>query len=118
MRKIWQKLAAAGTMLSATLLMAGSAMAADPPSTSILDPNMTIDGMLTLVLKILVYGLGAAATLGVVIAGIMYMTARDNPQQVAVAKKRLIDIVIGLVVWALMYTLLNWLVPGSLNINI
>ena len=88
------------------------------PSTSILDPNLNIKGILQLALKILMYGLGAAAVLGVIIAGIIYMTARDNPQQVAVAKKRLIDIVIGLVVWALMYTLLNWLIPGSLNLGV
>lgn len=118
MRRIWQKLMAVVMAVCATVLGALPVMAASSPSTSILDPGMTIDSMLTLVLKILVYGLGAAATLGVVIAGIMYMTARDNPQQVALAKKRLIDIVIGLAVWALMYTLLNWLIPGSLNINI
>lgn len=116
MRKVWQKIVAVVTVGFATVMYALPVAAA--PSTSILDPNMTIDSMLSLVLKILVYGLGAAATLGVVIAGIMYMTARDNPQQVALAKKRLIDIVIGLAVWALMYTVLNWLVPGSLNINI
>lgn len=69
--------------------------------------------VLKLVLTILVYGLGVLATLGVVIAGIMYMTARDNEQQVAKAKKRLIEIVIGLIAWALMYSVLNWLIPGG-----
>lgn len=121
MRKNWQKLAVGMTgmiaALSATVLGALPVMATEP-STSILDPTLDVEGILNLVLKILVYGLGAAATLGVVIAGIIYMTARDNPQQVAIAKKRLIDIIIGLAVWALMYTLLNWLVPGSLNINV
>lgn len=85
--------------------------------TSILPGDMGINGILKLVLNILVYGLGAAAVLGVIIAGIQYMTARDDVAQVAKAKKRLIEIVIGLVAWALMFTVLNWLIPGGLTIS-
>ena len=84
--------------------------------TSILPENWEIKDILGLALNILVYGLGVAATLGVIIAGIMYMTARDSEQQVAQAKKRLYEIVIGLVAWALMYAVLNWLIPGGLSV--
>lgn len=86
--------------------------------TSILPDNFGIEDILKLILSILVYGLGAAAVLGVVIAGIQYMTARDDVAQVAKAKKRLIEIVIGLVAWALMFTVLNWLIPGGLTITV
>ncbi len=86
--------------------------------TSILPENMDIEKLLLLILKILVYGLGAAATIGVVVAGILYLTARDSETQVAAAKKRLLDVVIGLVAWALMWTVLNWLIPGSLNFSL
>lgn len=92
-------------------------MFAEGVKTSILPEGMDIGGLLSLILKILVYGLGAAATIGVVVAGIMYLTARDNEAQVAAAKKRLFDVVIGLVAWALMWTVLNWLIPGSLDFN-
>lgn len=85
--------------------------------TSILPDDFDIDKILKLILNILVYGLGAAAVLGVIIAGIQYMTARDDVAQVARAKKRLIEIVIGLVAWALMFTVLNWLIPGGLTIS-
>lgn len=68
--------------------------------------------LLKLVVQILFYGLGAAAVVGVVVAGILYLTARDNEQQVAKAKTRLVEIVIGLVAWALMYTVLYFLIPG------
>ena len=85
--------------------------------TSILPEDFNIDKILKLVLNILVYGLGAAAVLGVIIAGIQYMTARDDVAQVAKAKKRLIEIVIGLVAWALMFTVLNWLIPGGITIS-
>lgn len=80
--------------------------------TSILPDSLDIGGLLALIAKILFYGLGVAATLGVIIAGIMYLTARDNEQQVTRAKQRLFDVVIGLVAWALMWTILHWLIPG------
>lgn len=86
-------------------------------STSILPGNMCIKELLFLVLKILVYGLGVAATVGVVIAGIQYMTARDNESQVAAAKQRLLNIVIGLVAWAVMWTVMNWLIPGGMSLD-
>lgn len=77
----------------------------------------SIDGMLKLVLNILVYGVGVAAVIGVVIAGIMYLTARDSEAQVATAKKRLYEVVIGLVLWVAMWSLLNWLIPGGLSLE-
>lgn len=86
-------------------------------STSILPGEMCIKELLFLILKILVYGLGAAATVGVVIAGIQYMTARDNESQVSASKQRLLNIVIGLVAWAVMWTVMNWLVPGGMTFD-
>ena len=85
--------------------------------TNILPEDLNIEGILKIILNVLVYGLGAAAVFGVVIAGIQYMTARDDPGQVAKAKKKLIEIVIGLLAWALMYTVLNWLIPGGITIS-
>jgi len=109
-----------------TLAPAGVAMATDGSvmmvlaadvETSILPDDWEIEDILKLVLNVVVYGLGVAAVLGVVIAGIMYMTARDNEAQMAAARKRLYEIAIGMIVWALMYGVLNWLIPGGLNLN-
>lgn len=83
--------------------------------TNILPKNLDIDGILELILNILVYGIGVAAVVGVVVAGIMYLTARDSEAQVAAAKKRLYEVVIGLVLWVAMWSLLNWLIPGGLK---
>jgi len=83
--------------------------------TSILPPDWDVEDILMLVLKVVVYGLGVAAVLGIVIAGIMYMTARDNEAQMAAARKRLYEVAVGLVAWALMYGVLNWLIPGGLS---
>lgn len=84
--------------------------------TSIL-PDTDIQGLLELVARILVYGLGVAAVIGVVVVGILYLTARDNEAQVTKAKQRLFDVVIGLVAWALLWTVLNWLTPGVVELN-
>lgn len=85
--------------------------------TSILPEDLTMGGLLRLILNILVYGLGIAAVIGVVVAGIMYMTARDNEQQVAKAKTRLTWVVGGLVAWAVMFGVANWLIPGGLDLD-
>lgn len=82
-------------------------------STSILKGVSDIDGLLALVVRVLSYGLGAAAVIGVVVAGIMYLTARDNESQVAAAKQRLFNTVIGLVAWVVMFSVVNWLIPGT-----
>lgn len=86
--------------------------------TSILPPDMCIMEILYLILKVMIYGLGVAATVGMVVAGVRYMTARDNESQVANAKKQLLEIVIGLVAWALMWTMMNWLIPGGMSFTL
>jgi len=85
--------------------------------TSILPPDLCIMGLLFLILKILVYGIGAAATVGIVVAGIQYMTARDNETQVSAAKTRLFNVAIGLVAWAVMWSVMNWLIPGGMSLD-
>lgn len=82
-------------------------------TTSILKDVDGIGGLLGLVVKILSYGLGAAAVIGVVVAGIMYLTARDNESQVTAAKQRLLNTVIGLIAWVVMFSVVNWLIPGA-----
>ena len=47
----------------------------------------------------------------------MYLTAKDSPDKVAAAKKRLIEVVLGLVAWAVMAAVLNWLIPGGVNLD-
>ena len=104
-----------GVMATLTVAFLSLPVAAKKASTSILPGDTDINALLKLVVNILVYGLGALAVIGVVIAGILYLTARDNEQQVAKAKTRLIEIVIGLVAWAMLFTLLQWLVPGGVS---
>ena len=69
--------------------------------------------ILGIVLDVLTYGVGVLAVVGLVIVGIQYITARDNEGQVARAKERLMQIVIGLVIYMLLYILLQFFIPGG-----
>jgi|GEM_PF-4210344 len=68
--------------------------------------------LLQLVLNVMTAGVGILATIGLVISGIQWGTAIDKEQQIVMAKSRIFNIVIGLVMWALMWLVLSWLIPG------
>ena len=56
--------------------------------------------------------IGVLAIIGVVVAGIRYMTSRDNPEGVTAAKKMLFNIAIGLLAYGLMLAILSFILPG------
>ena len=70
--------------------------------------------MLNNVLTVLTWGVGIAATLGLVISGMQYIAARDSIEQMTKARRRIINIIIGLAIYAAMWGILNWLIPGGL----
>ena len=69
--------------------------------------------ILTIVVNILTIGVGVLGTLGIVIAGTQYLTSSGNDQQMAKAKKRIGEVVIGLIVYGVMWVVLQWLIPGG-----
>ncbi len=71
--------------------------------------------ILNIVLTVMTFGVGILGTLGIVIAGIQYASAKDNEQQMAKAKMRIFQIVIGMAIWATLYVALRWLLPGFGN---
>lgn len=109
---------ALGMLVPAMPVVASVPVMADTVDTNLFGPVDTDDKgsgimrLLSLVVTVLLYGIGAAAVIGVVIAGILYLTARDNEAQMAKAKTRLVEVVIGLIAWALLFTLLQWLIPN------
>lgn len=111
------------TTYSSPLAFADEKCAEGQVETNVLGSNGCTDAkdgdgisyILNVALTILTFGVGTAGTIGIVISGIQYMTARDNEQQMAAAKKRIIDIVIGLVVYAVAWAALSWLIPGGIG---
>ena len=78
------------------------------------DGGEGIFNILNIVLNILTVGVGIAATVGIIVAALRYSQARDKAESVAGAKKMIINIVIGLALWAVFYGLVNWLLPGGI----
>ncbi len=84
--------------------------------TSIL-PNAWCEGddgiqqIIRLIILILTGSVVVAGTVGIIICGFLWMTARENEQQVATAKKRMLDIIIGVVAWVLLALLANLFIP-------
>lgn len=50
--------------------------------------------------------------LGITFVGIQYLTAGGDVGKMAQAKRRLLEIVIGLALYATLYATLSWLLPG------
>jgi len=50
----------------------------------------------------------------IIIAAVQYLTAGANPTSVKSAKSRLINAMIGLVLWLMMFAILQFLVPGGI----
>ena len=67
--------------------------------------------ILKFVIGIFTVGIVVLATIGIIWCGFIIMTARDDASQVTKAKKRLFEIVIGIVIWAISSGLLAMLLP-------
>ena len=106
-------------MLSVFLPVNVSA-ADDGDCTSLLNGNKWCNGdentiieLLKTIIQILTAGVVVLGTIGMIWCGFLILSARDNESQVAAAKKRLIDIVIGIVIFVLFDLAVNLLLPGK-----
>lgn len=55
---------------------------------------------------------GIAITIGLIIGGLRYAAAGDDPQKVTIAKKQISTAILALVSLLLLYAALRWLIPG------
>ena len=69
--------------------------------------------VLNLIVDILSIGIGIVSVIGITIVGIQYLTAGGNEAQTTKAKRRLSEIVIGIIAYVLLYALMQWLLPGG-----
>ena len=73
-----------------------------------------INGLLHIVINVMTGLIGVLAVAGMVYAGIQYQTSAGDAAAMAKAKNRIIQIVIGLIVFALMWAVLDVLIPGGI----
>lgn len=70
-------------------------------------------GILMLVLNILTGAAGIAAAGGIIYGSIIYTTAGGSVDKVKQARVIITNTVIGIVAYALMYSFLNYIIPGG-----
>lgn len=75
--------------------------------------NCGITRWLIVVINILSAVAGLIITIVIIIGGIQYTTAKDDPQAVAAAKGRITNAILALAVYIFFYAMLQWLVPGG-----
>lgn len=75
--------------------------------------NNGVWGLLLIAINILTAGVAVVAVGGIIYGAILYASAEDKTDQVNQAKQIITNVVIGLVLFALMWSLLNFLVPGG-----
>ena len=88
-----------------------------PPAdakTAILPSDWKIEDILNMFLVVVTTGVGIAAVGSIVFAGVLYITARDNAAQVSKAKTMIMNTVIGIVAYILMWAFLEWIIPGGI----
>lgn len=87
----------------------------DCPDNDRTDPTKTgIWYLLLIAINILTAGVGIAAIGGIVVGSIMYTTAGGKPEQVKKANSILVNTILGIVIYALTYAFLNFIIPGGL----
>lgn len=105
-------------VFSAVMIRANDAFAAtcEGVETAIIEcGNGSGEGVahiLRLVVDIMTIGIGILGVIGITVVGIQYLTAGGSEEKTRKAKRRMFEIVIGLVAYVLSYAVLRWLLPN------
>ena len=70
-----------------------------------------------IVANFLLGGIVLAGTISIIVSGIQIATARDNAQQVMKGKTRIIDTIIGIAAFGLMFVVLDLVIPGGVTLD-
>lgn len=70
--------------------------------------------LLILVLNIMTAGVGILAVAGIVYGSVLYASAGDRAEQTKKAISIITNVVVGIIAYALMYLVLNFLIPGGI----
>lgn len=79
------------------------------------DPNHCgILDLLQIVTNTLSAVVGITIVIMIIVAGIQYSSAEDNPQKVQAARTRIVNAIIALIVFIFMFAILQYLIPGGI----
>ncbi|MBR2641003.1 hypothetical protein IKD49_00885 [Candidatus Saccharibacteria bacterium] len=77
----------------------------------------TIFMILNYVVDVMTIGIGVLGVIGITIVGIQYLTAGGNEEKTRKAKRRMFEIIMGLVAYVVIYALIRWLMPNFQGIG-
>lgn len=93
---------------------AGSQPDRQSTTASPISNNIIVTRYIVPIVKFLSIGFGLIVTIMIVVGGIQYSAAGDNPQAVEAAKKRIRNAIFALILFILMGAILQFLVPGGI----
>lgn len=76
--------------------------------------NCGIVKYLTIIINVLSAIVGVVIVMMIIVGGIQYSAAGDDPQKVQAAKTKITNALLALFLFIFMYSLLQWLVPGGI----
>ena len=90
------------------------------PCTSILPEDWcksegAVYKLMNLFAYVMTAGIGVLSMAGIIWVGFVYMTAADNAEKTRLAKKRLLEIVVGLLLWGVFFALIRWFLMGEIG---
>ena len=75
--------------------------------------NTGVWGILLLVINILTAGVGVAALGGLIYGAVLYTASGGSPDQIKKARTIFTNVVVGIIAYAAMFALLNFIIPGG-----
>lgn len=76
--------------------------------------NNPLTQTILIAINFLSAAVGIVVIIAIVIGGIQYSTAGGNPNATSAAKKRILNAIIALVAYMLLFMFLQWIIPGGL----
>jgi len=73
----------------------------------------TIMKIISFVVSVMSIGVAVLGTIGIIMAGVTIMTARDNSAQIQKGKQRIMEVVIGLAIWVLAVAIIALILPDG-----
>jgi len=79
------------------------------------DKNGIVTEIINPLIKVFTVLVGVVAIVMLIIAGIMYSSAQDDPKRITLAKKIVVDVIIALAVYIFLFAILDYLLPTGLK---
>ena len=84
-----------------------------PESWCVKDSDSGIVEIVRFAVRFLTGGVVIVGTIGIIWCGYLILTARDNEEQVAKARGRMIDVIIGIIAFGILGFLVDLFLPGA-----